>query len=307
MSNPTTTLLGSSLPPHLSGASPVSYYCGNMVWQNMVENSKKIYEENNKKRNESIVEAARMTAFTAQSYNELHEIAFLETANERMMVENAPYENLNTRDHNGNTPLMWAASQGNERLVEALLDQGAMVNMQNFVGETALFIAAARGFYRICSLLIEHGADTRFSTIEGATPLHIAAASGHLEVIKVLISKGAFINSVDEEGDCPLHYAIREGQATSVELLARHFGADVSIKNDDLESPLDLANELGESSIADFLSRLQSTITSSVMSDHPLYFGEEDIHVTRKEQQAQVDEFIRTRSNNPTTRSISIY
>jgi len=270
-----------------------------MVWQNILENGKKIFEQ--KQKAEGISVKTNAPAFQPSSYNELHEVAFLETSNERMVVENAPYENLNTRDHNGNTPLMWAASQGNEQLVEALLDQGALVNMQNFVGETALYIAAARGFDRICALLIENGGDGRYSTIDGATPVHIAAASGHLEVIKTLISKGAFINVVDEEGDCALHYAIREGQRAAIELLVKHFGADASIKNEDLESPLDLAIELGETAIAEFLSKFQASTSNAEMSDHPLYFGEDDIHFTKKEQQAQVDEFIRT------ARSVPIY
>jgi len=263
----------------------------------MVENGKKIFEQKQKQAN-TIVKT-NVPAFSPQSYNELHEVAFLGNANERMVVENAPYENLNTRDHNGNTPLMWAASQGNEQLVEALLDQGALVNMQNFAGETALYIAAARGFDRICALLIEHGGDARYSTIDGATPVHIAAASGHLEVLKTLISKGAFVNGTDEEGDSALHYAIREGQRAVIELLVKHFGADASAKNEDLESPLDLAIELGENEIAEFLSKFQAT-SNQEMSDHPLYFGEDDM--TKKEQQAQVDEFIRT-----STRSMTIY
>jgi len=301
MSNSTSTmLLGSTLPPHLSGASPTTYYCGNMVWQSIVENGKKIFEQ--KQKAQGNIVKTNVPAFSPNSYNELHEVAFLGNADERMVVENAPYENLNTRDHNGNTPLMWAASQGNEKLVEALLDQGALVNMQNFVGETALYIAAARGFDRICALLIEHGGDTRYSTVDGATPVHIAAASGHLEVLKTLISKGAFVNGADEEGDTALHYAIREGQRAAIELLAKHFGADATIKNEDLESPLDLAMELGENEIVDFLSKFQATTSNAEMSDHPLYFGEDDIQMTKKEQQAQVDEFIRT-----STRSMPIY
>jgi len=296
MSNATTTmLLGSTLPPHLSGASPTTYYCGNMVWQSIVENGKKIFDQKNK--TQAIGVKTSVPAFSPSSYNELHEIAFLESANERMVVENAPYENLNTRDHNGNTPLLWAASQGNEQLVEALLDQGALVNMQNFVGETALYIAAARGFDRICALLIEHGGDARYATVDGATPVHIAAASGHLEVLKTLFSKGAFVNVVDEEGDCALHYAIREGQRAAIELLVKHFGADATIKNEDLESPLDLAIELGEDAIAEFLSKFQATSNAVEMSDHPLYFGE--MEMNKKEQQAQVDEFIRTSRSGP--------
>jgi len=303
MSNTSTAmLLGSTLPPHLSGASPTTYFYGNMVWQNIVETGKKMYEQ--KKQHgfaDSGVERLE-TASHQNGYTELHQVAFMGSANERMVVENAPYDNLNRRDHNGNTPLMWAASEGNEQLVEALLDQGALVNIQNFVGETALFLAAARGFDKICALLIENGGDTRLATVDGASPLHMAAACGHLEIIKLLTTRGAYVNSVDEEGDCALHYSVREGQRASVELLVKHFGADHNLKNDDNETPLDLAIELGETAIADFLSKFNG-MNLTTEPEHRLYFGEEnEMQLSKKEQQAQVDEFIR---NN--ARSMAIY
>jgi ankyrin repeat protein len=273
-----------------------------MVWQNIVEHGKKMYEE--KKQHGFVYSPAKRveSATLNHGYTELHQVAFMGTANERMVVENAPYDNLNIRDHNGNTPLIWAASEGNEQLVEALLDQGALVNMQNFVGETALFLAAARGFDRICALLIENGGDTRLATIDGATPIHMAAACGHLEILKLLTSRGSYVNAVDEEGDCALHYAVREGQRASIELLVKHFGADHNLKNDDDETPLDLAIELGETAIADFLSKFNGT-NLTAEPEYRLYFGEEnEMHLSKKEQQAQVDEFIR---NN--TRSMAIF
>jgi len=292
-------LLGSCLPPHLSGASPTTFYCGNMVWQNIMESGKKIYEQ--KKQQQPVEEEEEDNTTTplvgtvsvvSPCYTELHGVAF--GSNERMVMENATFDNINRRDHNGNTPLMWAVSQGNEQLVEALVDQGALVNMQNFVGETALFVAAARGFDKICALLMESGGDSRLATVEGATAVHIAAASGHLEVLRLLASRGAFINSVDEEGDCVLHYAVREGQFPAIQLLVKHFGADFTIKNEDLETPLDLAIELGENAIADFLTKFNGNAIATDLSEHPLYFGEDDMQMDKlpkKEQQAQASKF----------------
>jgi ankyrin repeat protein len=174
--------------------------------------------------------------------------------------------------------------------------------MQNFVGETALFLAAARGFDRICALLIENGGDGRLATVDGTNPMHIAASCGHLEVIKLLSTRGTYINAVDEEGDCALHYAVREGQRATVELLVKHFGADHTVKNDDLETPLDLAIEFGETAIADFLNKF-SGMNIPTEPEYNLYFGEEnEMHLSKKEQQGQVDEFIR---NN--ARSMAIY
>jgi len=270
-------LLGSTLPPHLSGASPIAYYCGNIVWQNMLGAGQKDLDK--KEEPLSIID---------ERYDELHQVVFAPSEQAKMAVENATYEDLNVRDENGNTPLMWAVLQGNEQMVQLLVDQGGAVNMQNFVGETALYIAAARGFERICTFLLQCGADARFTTLEGSSPLHIAAAGGHYGVVKILVGHGAFINAQDEEGDTPLHYAVREGKKEIIELLVQ-LGADFGLKNEDLESPLDLSIELEESAIASFLStRDRKPNTMEMQSDHQLYFGED--HDMHKEAQ----HFIRT-------------
>jgi ankyrin repeat protein len=266
----------------------------------MVESGKKMFEQQ-KGAQGNITKRTQPKQVQMNGYTELHHVAFDEAANERMVVENATFESLNKRDHNGNTPLMWASSLGNEQLVEALLDQGATVNMQNFVGETALFLAAARGFDRICSLLIENGADFRIATLDGSSPLHIASASGHTEVIRVLFSRGAYVNVADEEGDTPLHYAVREGHRHVVELLVKQCAADVTSRNDDSESPLDLAMELGENGIAQVLSSNHSTHME--VPEFHLYFGEDNEMLStqykpqEKEQQAmQVDGLFGVRS-----------
>jgi len=278
-----TTLLGSTLPPHLSGASPTTFYYGNMVWQNIVETGKKIFEQ--KKNQPAVVHSPiefsePITILNDEEcgYTELHQVAFVEGADERMVVESVPFDKLNARDKNGNTPLMWATSQGDEQLVELLVDQGSAVNLQNFVGETALFIGAARGFEKICTFLIENGGDTRTVTLDGATPLHIASAGGHLDVVKTLVSHGAFVNVVDEEGDTPLHYAVREGKRDVIEILVKFCGADFNLKNEDEESPLDLSIELEEKEIVDFFSQISvsKSVTSMESSENRLYFGEEN-------------------------------
>jgi len=282
-------MLGSTLPPHLSGASPTAYFCNNMVWPNIVETGKKIYEQKTKQiveANEQQFEPITILNDEESGYTELHQASFMEGADERML-ESVDYDQLDARDHNGNTPLMWASLNGNAQLVELLIDQGAAVNMQNFVGETALFIAAARGFDKICTLLVENGADTRFANIDGATPTHIAAAGGYVDVVKTLVSHGSFVNCVDEEGDTPLHYAVREGKKDIIELLVKYCGADFGIKNEDMETPFELAIELDERVIADFLSTCFSKNSSSAdLPEYHLYFGEEsEMQVSKKEHE----------------------
>jgi len=175
----------------------------------------------------------------------------LQTVN---LVENSSEDKINQQDHNGNTPLMWAVSQAREDLVQLFVDQGAYVNMQNFTGETALYLAASRGFARICEILLENGADVSVTTLDGCGVAHTAAANGQIAVLHILAKNGAFMNGQDDEGDCPLHYAIREGKETAVEYLVKECKVDVDLRNEDLESPMELASCLGETRMVQFLS-----------------------------------------------------
>jgi len=244
---------------HLTGASPTTYFVGNMVWQNVVNEGKKI-----------LIRQSKGDTFTIQNdgqYDQVHQLAFATPFEQKKVLETASYEDLHKRDNYGNTPLIWAAAQGNQQLVKLFVEQGAAVNMQNFAGETALYLASSFGLEKTCLFLLENGADWRLSTLEESSPLHAASAGGHLSVIKMLVSHGSFLNATDEEGDTPLHYAVREGKREAVHLLVQ-LGAQL-LKNEDQESPLDLAVELEEKWMIDHLS---TQLPSRVDSEHGFYF-----------------------------------
>lgn len=151
------------------------------------------------------------------------------------------YSKLNEEDENGNTPLIFAASQGREDLASALIDQGAYVNHQNNNGETALYWTASEGNVVIAEYLIENGANLNISTLDGTSPAHIAAANGHVAMLALLFKNGGFMNAQDNEKDSVLHYAVREGQIKVVEFLVKECKVDINLQNEDQESALDLA------------------------------------------------------------------
>jgi ankyrin repeat protein len=178
-----------------------------------------------------------------------------------LLENNSELVDINQQDHNGNTALMWAASEGYSETVQLLMENNADANVQNFAGETALILAAARGHLRVCSILLENGAQSSLPNMEQASPLHFAAANGHIEVIRLLVRYGAYVNAQDEEGDTALHYAIREKQFAAVRCLVSECGAWVDLKNEDSETPLNLASCLEESEMVRFLAPLASAET----------------------------------------------
>jgi len=161
--------------------------------------------------------------------------------------------NKDSRDKDGNTPLIWAVtSDGSEEMLEALVDHGADINVQNYIGETALYIASARGLADKVEYLLENGARTQITNLDGATALHAACAGGHEYAVEVLIRFGAFLNAGDDEDDTPLHWAIRESQKEIIRMLVEA-GCELNCVNSDGETPLALAIALEASNIVESL------------------------------------------------------
>jgi len=150
-------------------------------------------------------------------------------------------DDYNDEDEYGNSSLVFACLEGKIDVVRALVDQGAFVNHQNQNGETPVYWAAAQGHEHIVDILIENGANLNVSNIDGASPAHVAAANGHRNVVEKLIRNGAFVNAQDEVKDSVLHYAVREGKYDVVEYLVKAGNARMDLRNEDYETPLDLA------------------------------------------------------------------
>jgi uncharacterized protein len=104
----------------------------------------------------------------------------------------------------GLTPLMLAAFAGDTARVNRLLADGADVNGRDRNGMTALMWAD-----RDTSLiLLSHGAGVLIPDHFGRTPLHFAAYFADIPLISALIKRSAPLEARDNHGRTPLFYAL---------------------------------------------------------------------------------------------------
>ncbi len=104
----------------------------------------------------------------------------------RELLESSKEVNVNWRDVDGWTPLMYAANAGHGDVVELLLKAGANPHLENDLGETALHLAAKNGSTESTELLLDQGADFSARDAAGRTPLYRAIEQGNAEIIDLL-------------------------------------------------------------------------------------------------------------------------
>lgn len=106
---------------------------------------------------------------------------------------------------------------------------------------------------KVIDFLIENGALVNHIDKWGRTPLHLAVNNGRVQVVKSLIRTGAHVNATDNDLNTPLHYvnsvedirSILEFRPTckdfySIAELLIQIGADVHAKNANGRTPFDI-------------------------------------------------------------------
>ena len=124
---------------------------------------------------------------------------------------------INAKDKDENTPLHFAAGNGNIGIAKLLIENGAIIDAQNKYGTTPLFKTIKTTKYvshtDIANLLIEKGADINAKNEVGYTPLHEAAWASSTDMVNILIDQGAKVDITDQWGQTALDIAKRGGLA----------------------------------------------------------------------------------------------
>ncbi|XP_067352819.1 histone-lysine N-methyltransferase EHMT2 isoform X3 [Channa argus] len=144
-------------------------------------------------------------------------------------------------EEDGYTGLHHAAKLGNLEIVSMLLETGQVdVNAQDNGGWTPIIWAAEHKHVEVIQALLNRGADVTINDKELNVCLHWAAYAGNVDIAELVLNAGCFLSSVNMHGDTPLHIAAREGYLECVTLFLSR-GADIDIVNREGDTPLTLA------------------------------------------------------------------
>lgn len=161
---------------------------------------------------------------------------------------------VNARDENGSTPIMWSVINSSAATVQALLDAGADVNLHAEMGITALMMAMYTNKQKSFEVLVQAGAtvDVNFLYIENADhvgePLLLLIGRAQhgvdgednaLWAVRWLIDAGADVNERGAYGHTLLHIACGDsGNAEYCRMIINADNVNVDARNDRGETPL---------------------------------------------------------------------
>ncbi|XP_018583144.1 60 kDa lysophospholipase isoform X1 [Scleropages formosus] len=150
--------------------------------------------------------------------------------------------------------LACAASKiGDVEALEAIREMGSNLSMEDYDGRTPLHIASCEGHLKVVQYLLSHGATVYAKDRYGDTPLRNAVRFRHKEVVKLLRKTGAHFSQdeLEEAGSelCRLA-ACKDLEGLEIWQLA---GADLEFPGYDGQTPLEVANTVGNEEIVKFL------------------------------------------------------
>lgn len=214
---------------------------------------------------------------------------------------------LNSRDHEGVSPIFYASRRNQRGAVEllrklgarygglheavnandvgrvlTLISRGVDIDVPNYAG-TPLMIAAAKGFLGVTRILVDHGVDLEArSDFQGSTALHMAAVSGQPEIVEFLVARGAAIEAVDDQGRTALIMASIFGHSRVAKKLI-DLGADKSAEDTVYGNmPIHWASVSGYPEIVELL------IDAGIDADTRSAFGMTPLHFAARKDRTEV-------------------
>jgi len=137
------------------------------------------------------------------------------------LIKSLNEADINARDMNQMTPLMWAAYYGNQQHISKLREAGALLEAEDDTGRTALHWSIFSGGADVTKYLCTY--ERTFSQdVAGKSAVHFASETGNDKALKVVIAaRPQAVHDIDINGRTPLHWATACKNASTLSLLLK--------------------------------------------------------------------------------------
>uniref|UniRef100_A0A6Q2YM74 Euchromatic histone-lysine N-methyltransferase 2 n=1 Tax=Esox lucius TaxID=8010 RepID=A0A6Q2YM74_ESOLU len=208
---------------------------------------------------------------------------------------------LDVQDKSMRTPLLEAIVNNHVDVTKYLVQSGACVYQTEEDGYTGLHHASKLGNLEIVTLLLETGqVDINAQDSGGWTPIIWAAEHKHIQVIRALLNRGADVTLKDKEMNVCLHWASFAGCAEIAEMVL-NAGCPLSSVNMHGDTPLHIAAREGFfECVTLFLSRGADIDIMNREGDTPLSLARSDspvwvsLQINRKLRRGIANRILRT-------------
>lgn len=154
------------------------------------------------------------------------------------IILNKP-QNINAVDNYHTSSLILASANGHLEIVKLLLIKGAQVNV-GYNKSSALIKAASKSHNEIVEILLNYGANLNHKDFYGNNALICAAKKNNIKLLDLLLSRGGDIDSCDLNGFTPLMHSVSRNSVESIEYLLVN-GANINNTNASGNNALDIA------------------------------------------------------------------
>ncbi len=153
-------------------------------------------------------------------------------------------DDINRLNKENQSYLMIAILYDNLPMFKKLLETDIKLDIVDDNREQAIFYAIKNPNKEYFELLIEKNVELNGFNLKGENTLIYAYSNNRKDCCLYLLERNVHVNHLDKDGNTVLHYAIKnEDIDFSIKLIDN--GADIFIKNNQQETPLDIAKNFG--------------------------------------------------------------
>ena len=140
---------------------------------------------------------------------------------------------VNDRNQEGMTALMFAVENNSPKIVQVLLNVGADANARDKQDMTVLMRAVMKKSSKeMVIMLLDDGADANARDKQGMTALMFAVENNSPEVVQVLLDAGADVNAKDQQKRTVLIRAVKKKSSPEMVKMLLSAGADVNAQDE---------------------------------------------------------------------------